>query len=136
MFAHATEQRIGDCFGSSSRRWGVNDHSSAGRASRCQIYRTDARRGDLHVLAVFGFFILALQVYPLTAQAGDAWQFRLTPCLWFAGLEGDVPMIPGTPAAAIDISPSDAIEDTETSLMLLIDAKRGRHGVFRVGSLG
>ena len=74
--------------------------------------------------------LAALQILPLTARANDAWQFRLTPYLWFAGLRGNVATIPGAPAAPIDISPSDAIADTEASLMLLIDAKRGRHGVF------
>ena len=74
--------------------------------------------------------VVFLQVFPLTASANDHWQYRLTPYLWFAGLKGDIATIPGSPAAPIDISPSDALEDTETSLMLLFDAKRGRHGVF------
>jgi hypothetical protein len=73
---------------------------------------------------------LIVQVFPLTALAGDAWQFRLTPYLWLAGLKGNMATIPGAPAAPIDVSPGDAVADTETSLMLLIDAKRGRHGVF------
>lgn len=71
-----------------------------------------------------------LHAAPLTVWAEDGWQFRLTPYLWFAGLKGDVATIPGAPAAPIDISPSEAIEDTEAGLMLLVDAKRGRHGVF------
>jgi hypothetical protein len=73
---------------------------------------------------------LLLLVAPQSGLASDGWQYRLTPYLWFAGLKGDVATIPGAPAAPIDISPSDAIEDTETGLMLLFDAKRGRHGVF------
>lgn len=74
--------------------------------------------------------MVALLVYaaPLLADAG--WQFRLTPYLWFAGLKGDVATIPGAPSASIDVSPSDAMEDTEASLMLLFDAKKGRHGIF------
>jgi len=74
--------------------------------------------------------MVALLVYaaPLLADAG--WQFRLTPYLWFAGLKGDVATIPGAPSASIDVSPSDALEDTEASLMLLFDAKKGRHGIF------
>lgn len=74
--------------------------------------------------------IIVLLAAPLTVRADDGWQFRLTPYIWFAGLEGDVATIPGAPAAPIDISPSEAIEDTETGLMLLVDAKHGRHGVF------
>jgi len=74
--------------------------------------------------------VLIVQFSALTARADDAWQFRLTPYLWFAGLKGNMATIPGAPAAPIDVSPGDAVADTETSLMLLIDAKRGPHGVF------
>lgn len=74
--------------------------------------------------------VLIVQIFSLTARADDAWQFRLTPYLWFAGLKGNMATIPGVPPAPIDISASDAMADTETSLMLLIDTKRGRHGVF------
>jgi hypothetical protein len=73
---------------------------------------------------------LLLLVAPPSGLASDGWQYRLTPYLWFAGLKGDLATIPGAPAAPIDISPSEAIEDTETGLMLLFDARRGRHGVF------
>jgi hypothetical protein len=76
-----------------------------------------------HIVLIF-----ALSTVP--ASADDSWQFRLTPYLWFAGLKGDLATIPGSPPASIDISPSQAIEDTEVGLMLLFDAKRGRHGVF------
>lgn len=74
--------------------------------------------------------ILVLHIAPRTAWGEDDWQFRLTPYLWFAGLKGDVATIPGSPTVPIDVSPSQAIEDTETGLMLLLDAKRGQHGVF------
>jgi hypothetical protein len=76
---------------------------------------------------------ISLAVVCLAAQAASAdenWQFRLTPYLWFAGVEGDLTTIPGLPSAPIDLSPSEAIEDSEVSLMLILDAKRGRHGVF------
>jgi len=73
---------------------------------------------------------MLLLAVPPSGLASDGWQYRLTPYLWFAGLKGDVATIPGAPAAPIDISPSEAIEDTETGLMLLFDARRGRHGVF------
>jgi hypothetical protein len=69
-------------------------------------------------------------IAPAAVGATGDWRFQLTPYLWFAGLKGDVATIPGAPVAPIDISPSQAIEDTEVGLMLLVDAKRGRHGVF------
>ena len=63
------------------------------------------------------------------ASAAD-WEFKLVPYLWFAGLEGDVATIPGVPAAPIDVSPSQALEDTEAALMLMFEARAGRHGLF------
>jgi hypothetical protein len=74
--------------------------------------------------------LLGLLIYPTTLLAGQDWQFRLSPYLWFAGLKGDVATVPGSPSVPIDISPSEALEDTETGVMLMLDAKRGRHGLF------
>jgi hypothetical protein len=63
------------------------------------------------------------------ALADDGgWRFALSPYLWFAGLEGKIGTIPGQPPASVDISPSDALEDTETAFMILLDGRRGRHG--------
>jgi hypothetical protein len=66
---------------------------------------------------------------PATAVAGNDWQFALTPYLWLAGVDGDTATIPPLPEVPIDISPSDAIEDTETGYMLIFEAKKGRHGL-------
>lgn len=74
--------------------------------------------------------LLALCAQAAPAPADQSWHFRLTPYLWFAGLKGDVATIPGAPSAPIDISASDALEDTEASLMVILDAKKGRHGLF------
>jgi hypothetical protein len=74
-------------------------------------------------------FIVLLVVAP-PAFAEEGWHFRLSPYLWFAGLEGDAATIPGSPSAPIDISPSDALEDTEASFMIMLDARKGKHGVF------
>jgi hypothetical protein len=64
-----------------------------------------------------------------TAAAAD-WDFKLAPYLWFAGLEGTAATIPGLPPGEIDISPSKALEDTETALMLMFEARKGRSGLF------
>ena len=77
-------------------------------------------------------FAIALAVVlaaPTAAGAAD-WEFKLAPYLWFAGLEGDVATIPGLPSAPIDVSPSQAIEDTEAALMLVFEARKGRGGLF------
>ena len=65
---------------------------------------------------------------PTLVLAEASWEFRLTPYIWFAGLKGDVATIPGSPEVPIDISSSDALKDTEASLMVLFDVKYGRHG--------
>ena len=70
-----------------------------------------------------------LVFYALPALAEPEWRFSLTPYIWFAGLEGDVGVV-GLPPAPVDISASDAVDDTETSLMVLMSAKKGSHGVF------
>ena len=75
-------------------------------------------------------FLLGLLLGADPAFAEENWQFRLSPYIWFAGLKGDVSTIPGAPSVPIDISPSDALQDTEASLMIMLDAKKGRHGFF------
>jgi len=81
-------------------------------------------------LRTLGAFLLAASVgVPATAGAAD-WEFKLAPYLWFAGLEGDVATIPGVPSAPIDVSPSQALEDTEAALMLMFEARKARHGLF------
>ena len=65
----------------------------------------------------------------MLAQAEGDWDFRLTPYIWFAGVEGTASTIPGAPEVPIEVSPSDALSDSEASFMLLFEAKTGRHGV-------
>ena len=60
----------------------------------------------------------------------NGWDFRLSPYIWFAGFKGDVAGIPGFPVTVIDISSSDALEDTETSLMTMFEAKKNGQGLF------
>lgn len=74
------------------------------------------------------FLEMLLGADPVLAE--ESWHFRLSPYVWFAGLEGDVATIPGLPSAPIDISPSDALQDTEASIMVILDGKKGRHGFF------
>lgn len=70
-----------------------------------------------------------LLLMPLTVGASD-WAFRLTPYLWFAGLEGELTPVEGLPSAPVDVSPSQALEDTETGVMVMFDARRGSHGLY------
>jgi hypothetical protein len=64
-----------------------------------------------------------------TAAPGSGWTFTATPYVWFAGLEGDVGTIRGLPAAEVDASFSDIIENTDVALMLAAEARRGRWGL-------
>jgi hypothetical protein len=73
---------------------------------------------------------LAPVLMPATASAGDEWQFRITPYLWFAGVKGEASTIPGAPVAPIDVSSSQALEDTEASFMGVFEVKKGKHGGF------
>jgi hypothetical protein len=62
--------------------------------------------------------------------AYDNWKFRLSPYIWFAGLEGDVGPLKGVPPSKVDISASDAFSDTDSSFMLILDAKKGLNGIY------
>jgi len=73
--------------------------------------------------------LLLTLVTPRAAVAAD-WNFTLAPYMWFAGLKGDVATIPGVPPAPIDVSPSQAIEDTNAALMLAFEARGERHGLY------
>jgi len=81
---------------------------------------------DLRLLTV----LVVLFGYASAPMAEQNWRFRLSPYIWFAGLEGDISTIPGVPPAPVDISASDALSDTDASFMFLLDAKKGRHGIF------
>ena len=60
----------------------------------------------------------------------NTWDFRLTPYAWFAGFKGDVASVPSIADSPIyvDISASDAFSDTEASLALVFEGKKGKHG--------
>ena len=60
----------------------------------------------------------------------NPWEFRLSPYAWLAGFKGDVAGIPGLPPTSVDISPSDAIDDTEASFMAMFEAKKNGKGFF------
>ena len=63
--------------------------------------------------------------------AGDAeWNYNLSPYIWFAGMEGDVSPLRNLPPTELDMSAADALDDTESSFMLILDAKRGKNGFY------
>ena len=72
--------------------------------------------------------LAAMAAVSAPASAQDAWQFRLTPYIWAAGLKGDVGTIPGQPAVPVDVSSHQALEDLASGGMFSFDARKGRHG--------
>lgn len=85
------------------------------------------------ILALSGLSFAGGDIAPVVEAPAveDAhWEFRLSPYVWFAGFEGDVASIPGTTVIPIDISPSDALSDTEASLMAMFEGKKNGKGFF------
>ena len=64
-----------------------------------------------------------------SAHAEGDWDYRLTPYMWFAGVEGDASTIPGAPVAPIKVTSSDALSDLEASFMLMFEAKKQKQGL-------
>lgn len=75
-------------------------------------------------------FLVALAIFgmPRPALAQDDWQLRLSPYAWLAGQKGEVATIPGLPPVTINLSPREALENTEGGAMIMLDARRGPHG--------
>lgn len=71
-------------------------------------------------------FILLL---PITVQAEDDWDFKITPYAWFAGVKGNVSTVSGSPIIPIDISASDALSDLQASFMMSFEAKKKGQGM-------
>lgn len=79
----------------------------------------------LKKIAVAGIVLMTTSAF-----ASEEWKFKLSPYIWFAGLEGDVGPLKGVPPSHVDISASDAFSDTESSFMGILSGKKGRHGFF------
>jgi len=79
---------------------------------------------------VIGLGLILLFFQTPAFASNDQWEFALSPYLWFPGIKGDVATIPPLPPAPIELTPGQAIEDTEAALMLLFTAKKDRHGVY------
>lgn len=71
---------------------------------------------------------IAPVVEPIVEAEESKWEFRLSPYVWIAGFEGDVASIPGATVIPIDISVSDAIDDTEASFMGMFEGKKNGKG--------
>jgi len=64
------------------------------------------------------------------AQADENWQFQIAPYIWAAGLDGDVATLPGVPAASVDASFTDILENLDVAFMIAGEAHNRRVGLF------
>jgi hypothetical protein len=62
-------------------------------------------------------------------HAEGNWDYRLTPYAWFAGVKGEASTLPGAPVAPIEVTPGDALSDSQASAMVIFEAKKQKHGV-------
>lgn len=63
-----------------------------------------------------------------TSQEATTWQYRLSPYIWFAGSKGEVSSLPNAPAVPYELSSRDALEDTESSFMIMFSGKKQGQG--------
>ncbi|ANT61800.1 hypothetical protein AYJ57_15125 [Salipiger sp. CCB-MM3] len=75
-------------------------------------------------MTAIGLGLAAVAVTGAPAAAQD-WEFRITPYVWMAGLEGDLGTIPGFPAQSVDLSFGDIWDDLEYGLFLSGTARNG-----------
>jgi len=77
------------------------------------------------------FLVATLLVLPVTGLASDdEWNFRLSPYLFAATMEGDVGTLPPLPPAEVDMSFSDIWDNLDMGLMGFAEARKGRFGLF------
>lgn len=75
--------------------------------------------------------LICLLTFPITLQANQKeWGFNLTPYGWFSGFEGVVNTFDSQFPSHVDISPSEALNDSDASFMLIFEAKKGGQGVY------
>jgi hypothetical protein len=74
--------------------------------------------------------IVILCIATAPAQAAEPWQFRIAPYVWAASLEGDVATFSGVPAASVDASFTDILENLSAAFMIAGEAHNARFGFF------
>ncbi len=72
--------------------------------------------------------ILCIAAAP--ARAAEPWQFQIAPYVWAADLDGHVATLPGVPAATVNASFSDVLENLDAAFMIAGEAHNGRFGIF------
>lgn len=87
------------------------------------------RRAAAVLLALTGAIAAATPVRaegPKSPIAEDSWSLSISPYVWGAGLEGSVASFPGAPAADVDISFNDILENLDMAGMAIVQLRYGR----------
>jgi len=75
-----------------------------------------------------------VEASPLSSSAETDWQYRITPYVWGAGVEGDVDFAGRGPIPPIDVSAGVSFRDTLSRLdnggMVFFEGRRDRFGFF------
>lgn len=71
----------------------------------------------------------------LPARAQTAWEFQVTPYVWFAGLDGDLGAVPGFPAQSVSLSFGDIWDDLDYAGFLYASARHGPWVIYFDGSI-
>ena len=82
--------------------------------------------------AALGLFAVAISFTSANAQA--AWEFKVSPYGWLAGLEGDLGTVPGVPSEEVSLSFGDIVDDLDYGVFLFASARNGPWSVFFDGS--
>lgn len=65
-----------------------------------------------------------------TSTFAEGWEIKLSPYLWGSGMKGEVATLPGVPAAEIDITFEDILDNLDMAFMGTFEARKDRIGVF------
>jgi hypothetical protein len=79
------------------------------------------------VLGMLGLMLMGTFA-PTVATASDDWKFAVTPYLWGAGVSGTATV--KSHEADVDKSFSDILDDLEFALMVNLQARKGRFGLY------
>ena len=91
-----------------------------------------------HSCRLLPFAAVALAVCAMNAQADEThasdgsdsgWSIAVSPYLWAAGVNGKTGTLPGLPAADVDQSFGDILDDLKFAGMLIVTASKDRWGV-------
>jgi len=81
------------------------------------------------LLIVAGFLAGTVFAETTSSPEHEGWEFAVAPYLWMAGIEGTAGTVPGLPAASVDASFSDILENLDIALMAVGEARYGKWAV-------